>query len=146
MTLSGLRLAPVMWVRVCRMARMASLKRMDHLRVVGSAFLTHGQVVYCGHDSRIKESYKGPCMLPPSPALYLCGTDAQASMLPSAPCPHHSDPWDRCWTDWPRTSWRCRGLPSSAPLQLSVYSQGFQAERERTWCRCCSCRQPLTSV
>ena len=51
--------------------------------MVGSAFLTHGQVVYCGHDQHIKESYKGPCMLPPSPAIYICGTDVQASMLPS---------------------------------------------------------------
>ena len=76
-----LLLSPVRVVCTCRMARMASLKRMDHLRVVGSAFLTHGQVVYCGHDPRIKESYRGPCMLPPSPALYICGTDAQVSLL-----------------------------------------------------------------
>ena len=62
-------------VCLCRMAVMLSLKRMDHLRVVGSAFLIHGQVVYCGHDQHIEETYKGPCMLPPSPALYVCGTD-----------------------------------------------------------------------
>ena len=72
-----------MWDHMCRMARMTSLKRMDHLRVVGWAFLTQGQVVYCGHDQHIKESYKGPCMLPPSPAIYVCRTDVQASMLPS---------------------------------------------------------------
>ena len=54
---------------------MLCLKRMDHLRVVGSAFLIHGQVVYCGYDSHVEETYKGPCMLPPSPALYICGTD-----------------------------------------------------------------------
>ena len=76
---------------------MASLKRMDHLRVVGSAFLTHGQVVYCGHDQRIKESYKGPCMLPPSPALYLCGTDAQASTLPSPHCLAQCKSCGTCW-------------------------------------------------
>ena len=56
---------------------MVCLKRMDHLRVVGSAFLIHGQVVYCGHDQHIEETYKGPCMLPPSPALYICGTDTK---------------------------------------------------------------------
>lgn len=58
-----------------RLAQMVSLKRMQHLRVVGSAFLIQGQVVYCGHDACVEESYKGPCMLPPSPALYICGTD-----------------------------------------------------------------------
>ncbi len=61
---------------------MVSLKRMDHLRVVGSAFLIHGQVVYCGHDQHIEETYKGPCMLPPSPALYICGTDIKVWLSP----------------------------------------------------------------
>ena len=60
---------------------MVALKRMQHLRVVGSAFLIQGQVVYCGHDAHIAETYKGPCMLPPSPALYVCGTDIKVSCL-----------------------------------------------------------------
>lgn len=60
---------------------MVALKWMQHLRVVGSAFLIQGQVVYCGHDAHIAETYKGPCMLPPSPALYVCGTDIKASCL-----------------------------------------------------------------
>ena len=60
---------------------MVALKRMQHLRVVGSAFLIQGQVVYCGHDAHIAETYKGPCMLPPSPALYVCGTDIKVNCL-----------------------------------------------------------------
>ena len=60
------------------MALMLSLRRMDHLRVVGSAFLIQGQAVYCGHDRRIEETYQGPCLLPSSPALYICGTDIKA--------------------------------------------------------------------
>jgi len=63
---------------------MVSLKRMDHLRVVGSAFLIHGHAVYCGHDRHIEETYKGPCMMPPSPALYICGTDIKVCSSCSA--------------------------------------------------------------
>ena len=66
---------------VRRLSQMVALKRMQHLRVAGSAFLTQGQVVYCGHDAHIAETYKGPCMLPPSPALYVCGTDIKVSCL-----------------------------------------------------------------
>jgi hypothetical protein len=73
---------------------MVALKRMQHLRVVGSAFLIQGQVVYCGHDVHIAETYKGPCMLPSSPALYVCGTDIKVTCpmpmgvsLPAC-CPH----------------------------------------------------------
>lgn len=64
-----------------------SLREREHLRVAGSAFLVDGQVFCLGaHKGPDGTSaFRGPCILPSLPALYLCQSAVKVCNL-FCPC------------------------------------------------------------